>query len=377
MKKRIDLENLIYFTVVAIPLYLVRFPFVNLLEIIILADLFFWILYKEYRKIDGRRFFEQYKGFVLAVGLIFFGLFLSTAVNGNYAAGLGIIKSWFVMPLIFVGIVAVSLPKEKYLNIFRALYLSAFLVALVAVIFLLVGKVTYDFRLEAIYDSPNYLAMYLAPAIIIGLVLFKEKKFYYGVSLAVILTAFYFTFSYGAWLAVAALLLAAALMNRKYNKKAVFGLVIFGIFLVSQLHAGKLESLVTFNSRSSLVSRIMIWRAAGKMIARHWFLGIGPGNFQAKYLAYQKYFPPYLEWAVPHPQSLYLTFWLYSGMLGFSGFLLLIVLSVKNFFQKKRNALWLISFGILLYFLIHGLADTTYFKNDLALVFWLTILGAI
>ncbi len=377
MKKRIDLENLIYFTVVAIPLYLVRFPFVNLLEIIILADLFFWILYKEYRKIDGRRFFEQYKGFVLAVGLIFFGLFLSTAVNGNYAAGLGIIKSWFVMPLIFVGIVAVSLPKEKYLNIFRALYLSAFLVALVAVIFLLVGKVTYDFRLEAIYDSPNYLAMYLAPAIIIGLVLFKEKKFYYGVSLAVILTAFYFTFSYGAWLAVAALLLAAALMNRKYNKKAVFGLVIFGIFIVSQLHAGKLESLVTFNSRSSLVSRIMIWQAAGKMIARHWFLGIGPGNFQAKYLAYQKYFPPYLEWAVPHPQSLYLTFWLYSGMLGFSGFLLLIVLSVKNFFQKKRNALWLISFGILLYFLIHGLADTTYFKNDLALVFWLTILGVI
>ena len=123
----------------------------------------------------------------------------------------------------------------------------------------------------------------------------------------------------------------------------------------------------------------MIWRAAGKILEDHWILGIGPGNFQTEYLAYQKYFPPYLEWAVPHPQNVYLTFWLYGGILGMLGFLGTLYFYFAEIFGKIKSAsgnapLYLVSFGIMFYFLLHGLVDTTIFKNDLAVVFWLNFL---
>jgi len=31
--------------------------------------------------------------------------------------------------------------------------------------------------------------------------------------------------------------------------------------------------------------------------------------------------------------------------------------------------------GVMLYVLVHGIFDTTYFKNDLAVVFWLNFLA--
>ena len=69
----------------------------------------------------------------------------------------------------------------------------------------------------------------------------------------------------------------------------------------------------------------MIWKSAGLMIKNNPLFGIGPGNFQEKYMEYQKYFPPYLEWAVPQPHNIFLAFWLESGLIGLAGFILLLL----------------------------------------------------
>ena len=116
----------------------------------------------------------------------------------------------------------------------------------------------------------------------------------------------------------------------------------------------------------------MIWRSAGRLIEDNWLWGIGAGNFQEKYLVYQKYFTPYLEWAVPHPHSLYLSIWLYGGALGLAGFVGLIFFWFRSFWRLQKNPnLRFIGLGIMFYILLHGIVDTTYFKNDLAVVFWL------
>jgi O-antigen ligase len=108
------------------------------------------------------------------------------------------------------------------------------------------------------------------------------------------------------------------------------------------------------------------------MIKNNPLFGIGPGNFQEKYLEYQEYFPPYLEWAVPQPHNLYLAFWLESGLVGLTGFIWIIFL----FFKDNKNAIrenreiGILFLEIMIYILVHGMVDTTYWRNDLALVFW-------
>ena len=110
------------------------------------------------------------------------------------------------------------------------------------------------------------------------------------------------------------------------------------------------------------------------MLENNWLLGIGPGNFQTIYLDYQKYYPHYLEWAVPHPHSMYLAFWLYGGFLGLVGFLGLAYFFLRDIFKGDKSPVRLMALGIMVYFLIHGVFDTAYFKNDLSLVFWMCFL---
>ncbi|MDP3962279.1 MAG: O-antigen ligase family protein, partial [bacterium] len=134
----------------------------------------------------------------------------------------------------------------------------------------------------------------------------------------------------------------------------------------------KWQALTQLENRSSFASRMMIWQSAGKMIADNPIFGIGLGRFQEVYLEYQKYFPPYLEWAVPQPHNLYFAVWLQTGLMGLIGFTLLIAwvifLLVKN--KSRESALLL---GLLTLYLLYGLFDTPFFKTDLAFAFWLVI----
>jgi O-antigen ligase len=307
---------------------------------------------------------------------------LSMLFNGSYKIGLGIIKSWFIVPLLFAFVAVTALSKEKTKTIWSAIYISAFLVACLALFYFLLGKVTFDGRLQAIFNSPNYLAMYLTPAIVIGLIKFKEHKTNYTFSLLIIASALYLTFSYAAWLAILVSLSLLWFLQKRTGKTAKnISWIILGMIIIIfwQLGTTKMTNLLHVTERSSLTSRMMIWRVAGKMIIDNPIIGIGPGNFQNKYLAYQKYFPPYLEWAVPEPHNIFLAFWLQAGIMGVVGFIILIFLWLKSLAKEKDNLsdTARIALAIIAVVLIHGLLDTTYFKNDLAVVFWLTFLALI
>jgi len=311
---------------------------------------------------------------------------LSTLVNKNYMTGFGIIKSWIVLPLLFSWIAIAVIPEEKRKNIFWVYYFSTLAVAIISLGYYISGQVSFDGRLQGIFNSPNYLAMYLATAIIIAVAQMQNVKIkmqndnaklkiiFFAISLLLVSIAFYLTFSYAAWMAVvASLAITHFIKNKKINTHLVvtISLILLAIF-VSQRNTEKFQNLEKY-TRSSVESRMMIWNSAAKILGDNIIFGIGPGNFQQKYLEYQKYFPPYLEWAVPHPHNLYLAWWLYGGILSLAGFVALIFFWLREMLAKEKNSLWAISFAMMLYFLIHGLADTTYFKNDLAVIFWLNL----
>lgn len=381
MKKYLNLKNLICLVVFFLPVYLVRFNFLgvptNALEILILTVFLIWALDKN-NWLGIKEKLARYKGYIFFVFLILIGLIISALANGNYRVGLGIIKGWFLIPVMFLILADSVLEQDKVKNVFRTLYFSAFLVASIALVYLFLGQLTYDGRLEAFFNSPNYLAMYLAPGIIIGVIdrgISKLKRSLFLFSLAVILIALGATLSYASWVAVAVSIAAVIIFKKDFGLKKLLFLALMIILFFFQLKAAKFDNLFNPDQRSSLTSRIMIWKAAGKILKDNWTLGIGPGNFQKKYLEYQEYFPLYLEWAVPHPHNLYLTFWLYSGIIGLVGFLGVVFLWFKKAFKKRqKNEVVYLALGIMFYILIHGLVDATYFKNDLAIIFWLNFL---
>jgi len=391
LRKIINLENLIYLVIFTLPLYLIHLNFsflkTNLLELLIgLVFLVYFFQYNSFNEL--KKLLKNYSRYVISFSFILWGLLMATILNGNILKELAIIKSWFFIPVALVLIIADIFPRKKIINLFFVFYGSALGVANLALIYLFLDKVTYDGRLEAFFNSPNYLAMYLAPAIIIAGVIFSQPKQFlkkkipsllWIFSLSIILLAFYFTFSYASWLS--ALIIISWLYLRKKNngfKKILFLLLLIILLLFSQLNKAKFLALITFNPRSSWASRIIIWRSASKLIQNHWLFGIGPGNFQSYYLAYQKFYPPYLEWAVPHPQNFYLTIWLSGGLLALIGFFSLFIFWFRDVFpiiKKTDLAVLLIMQSSILLVLIHGLVDTTYFKNDLAIIFWLNFLA--
>src|SRR3989339_1569452 len=251
MKKIANLENLIYLTVFCLPLYLVRFNLLgvptNVLEMLIGTSFVFWIL----NRVETRQCLVSTgaidKKYLLPILLIFAGLIISRYINmyvSNYVHSLGIIKGWFVLPFLFFVAARSVVPNDKIKNIFIAYYLSAFVVALVSLGFYFSGNVTFDGRLQGIFNSPNYLAMYLAPALITALAKFSilrlrsgqafnfqfsnnskflndqdsKYKTFLAVSVILILIIFYFTYSYAAWTALFGSLVIGGLIKMCHSE---------------------------------------------------------------------------------------------------------------------------------------------------------------
>lgn len=379
-KKLFKLEYLVLVTIFALPVYLVRFAIfgwpLNLLDILQISVVGWWLADRRYPKPNGGAIKKKLGGFLGPISLILAGAILSLAMNNNWLVGAGLLKSWFLLPILFLVVASFVLDSEKkQKQAFSVFFFSATCVALSALIYKILGIVSFDGRLSGIFNSPNYLAMYVASGIVVGSALGSQNLKRYGLLLGGMGVCLYFTFSYASWAA-----LTGALFGIFWYQSAGFSKKVFLVTLIVlvagllQINSSKFSAALHFTERSSLVSRQMVWRSAGKIIQDNYFLGIGLGNFQAKYLEYQRFFPPYLEWAVPHPHNVFLAFWLQAGLLGLLGFGWLLFQWLSLFRKAGRNLLLGAALGLMLYFLVHGLVDTTYFKNDLAVIFWLTFL---
>lgn len=384
MNKIINTRNLIYLTILGSPLYLVRFNFfsipTNILEILIGITFVIWVFERKKYSLQKIDF-----NVLLPITLLLLGVFVSILTNDSYQVGFGILKSWFIFPIIFGFIVHSTTRTDLEIKkILDYIFASTFLVSVVSLFYYLSGNLTFDGRLSSIYLSPNHLAMFLAPGFIIGILGIAHTRNRNILWLGIIFMSpiIYWTYSYATWVSLFITIFTFILFSPQFknNYKKIFLTFLVSLLLIIFLQKdnSKFQALVNLESRSSLSSRIMIWKSSLKVLSHNWAIGIGPGNFQDKYLEYQKYFPPYLEWAVPQPHNLYLAFWLQGGILGIIGFLWLIyiwfrdqMLFLKN--SKNKKQLTIILLAVMTYYLVHGLVDTPYWKNDLSFIFWIII----
>jgi len=232
----------------------------------------------------------------------------------------------------------------------------------------------------------------------------NDKVLYFltYVLLVIEMSLLYLTYSYGAWIGLlAATILIISISSKsqipitdkapisklqlKINWKLTLLFVTAIVIITSQLNNSKLSNIIHGNYYSSLHSRVMVWQSALALSRDRWLLGVGADNFQQAYLNYASHFKePYIEWAVPMPHNIFLAFLVQLGAIGLMSFVLIIILTLTRIINPKSQtqignwklkldplSLW--AFLYLVYIIIHGLIDTPYFKNDLAIVFWLAI----
>lgn len=239
---------------------------------------------------------------------------------------------------------------------------------------------TYDFRLRAWLDSPNLLALFLFPGALLWWVrILVQPRItwidWFGwiiTTLTVLLTR-----SYGVCVAYGVSGLFFVWIEREYLivKRAKW-VLIGSVFVLSTLFigiestTGKWAELISGNNRSSLASRAMIWTAAARMLHDHPLVGIGPGRFQEVYLEYQHFYPPYLEWAVPHPHNFIIAIWLSAGIFGFGSYvwLLIRIATYARIIPLNRERARALTLFVA--FLIVGLTDVPYFRAELCFMFW-------
>lgn len=375
-----------------LPLYALEIP-------LIIAGAFF--CYGYMRKISP---FETafFPDRIFAAGAVLFlsGSLLSFVTNPFSLTGLGMLKSSIFFPMLAAFLwLKTSFAEKHRLQLFAAWFAVSTCIAIASLGLFSRGALTYDGRLEGWYTSPNFLAILLAPAILIGTYLLEHlfsqaKKCFWligmvSLSITLLSITLFLTRSYGAWIATAISLFALLFLfsaTRKTKIVLSIALVLMSALLISsQSDSEKWHSLASFQERSSLSSRIMIWRSAGKILSDHPIIGIGIGRFQEEYLAYQKYFPPYLEWTAPEPHDLLLAIWLETGLLGLTGLALILghlasLLARKIHIatahsHKKTGSILVLS--LLFLFLLYGIMDTPYFTNDLSFLFWMLIAAGI
>lgn len=368
------LEWGIYLVVFSLPLYLVRLRIfsipTNVLEAIVGVLFLLWLIYGGFKRI--KRGVKGFKEVVLPIILILIGVSLATIFSWDLRVSAGIWKSWFVVPLLFFIILVTSIKEPSQVKkIFYAFIFSGLVVAIISLVYLIQDNLDGQGRLQGPYGSPNHLAMYLAPASILGFGLWTIGKKRLEKILLLIVSCFLFyvlwhTYSFGAWIGIiAGLGFGLFLYLQNLNKKKLTWLVVvLGIVLILTLVY--LKGFVLPEGGRSFDARFVIWQKAWQVFKMYPVIGIGPGTFQ-------DYFPLYPKWGVPQPHNLYLAFLLQTGLIGFIGFIWLLSWFFHPSPKASDDKLKLIVLMAMTYILTHGLVDTTYWKNDLATMFWLFI----
>ncbi len=363
------LSALLVLTLVTTPGYMIRLtiggiPF-YLPELFIIAAFLVWLILLIQKKLALR-----FPSWPIVASVVLFTLGAVIAAAQDPTVTLGALKSWVVLPAVFGWLVFQGVSANEQIR--HHLKNGLAVIALVVSLWGIVQVIQHGGRLESFFNSPNSAAMWLVPTFFILLASFRQG--WKLICPALILVAILLTKSFGAVMALvgSGILLVVALRARSVTARrltwvgSVVGMLLFATLSWSRYLLSAMDQL--FGTR--LGGRLQIWQVAQTAIGTHRLTGIGPGRFESYYFSIVGMtFPNPIEWSVPQPHNLYLATWLASGLIGVVGFIGM-VLSLGYYQIKNRQPYLLAALSAIL---IHGLVDTTYWKNDLSIIFFLIV----
>lgn len=179
-------------------------------------------------------------------------------------------------------------------------------------------------RMYSTLENPNLLGAYAVMIISILTAFFlrerqKKRKWAFAIILFILLLCLALTYSRGAWLSLAAIVLGLTLF---YDKR--FGFLFFLIPLILLFYHGQMVErfLSLFSGEDTSVGlRFALWESTIAMIEEHPLLGVGWGSY---YLAYPDYnfFIQDEHVLIFHAHNMYLNMLAEVGIIGGAAFLL-------------------------------------------------------
>jgi O-antigen ligase len=423
------LDWALFIVLATLPSYLIRWHLgpvpVTLLELMILISFVIWFIkdkpWQRYRKQDWKNRKQRYP-YSLEIVAILIAAWTGLAIAGFDNSALGIFKAYFLEPIILY-IVILNRGQGSNRKYLWPLAISAAFISLIAIFQQITGLYIFnDFwaqlsqrRVTSVFAYPNAIGLYLAPIIflIFGLLLSYPKKtklITAGKKIILIITiltsiaAIVFARSEGALIAIAGASFIVALLANKHSRRIALSLMIIAIVGTSLYNPAwnYLKQKATLMDLSGQIRRQQ-WTETMEMLNDGKLLsGAGLNNYQETVAPFHQEgifvknddpeFHRHVVWDAEYrakvwqpveiylyPHNIFLNFWTEITLFGALLFMWLIaryyydaLRLLKTLSREKRNiTLGLI--GAMSAVVIHGLVDVPYFKNDLAIVFWLMI----
>lgn len=221
------------------------------------------------------------------------------------------------------------------------------------------------------FPYPNALALFVAPVGALALTKIattKERAYLPRVTLIAAFVACLAARSEGGLISLGAATWLALMWQKKFRKYVLIGTMLVSVLvaLTPALHKPLIREL-TFQGWSGKV-RMYMWRDTRAMLKDHWFLGAGFGGYPTVFKPYQK--TTGIE-VFQYPHNIILNVWSETGLLGLLAFIWVLIIWFRTL---KPTTYYLLPTSLPLFvILLHGLIDVPYFKNDLAILFWLLI----
>jgi O-antigen ligase len=394
--------TLVAFFPALFPLYLFRASWFGVpITIVEMALVVLAILFVFTEKIWSPKWWSQnaHHWKLWPVGLFFLAAIISTFVvqgsvewlDGNIfesqVRALGILKGWFIAPMIYFVIARVTFAeKPSYVSLaLDSMLLGGAVLALMALQQEVSGEfLTVDGRASGPFESANYLSLYLGPLVVYGfLQSLVGKVWNFRRSIRLVLTilvtiGLYFTESYAAWIGVMAAFALWAILSfnkipKKWRSLVLVGFIgLISVLFLSQLGSDKLIQFFELSERSSSSVRLQVYEISISLLGQNPIFGLGLGQFEWFYQtnAVNILGDAPFEWVMLHPHNIFLAMWLNLGLLGLTAFVWMCTKAFAWLMEKDKKGRRVAAF-MLVTMLAHGLFDTPYFKNDLAFQFWL------
>ena len=369
-----------------LPTYLLRFKIgplpTTVLEVLIWVLILAWLARGRQNWPDLKNVIKNNRALAIAASVFLLGATISTALSPNLRAALGEWRAFYVEPIIVAVIIATTVrTRADWQKIAFGLIIGGTVTAALAVYQHFTGwLVPHSFwanrdtyRVTGWYGFPNGLGLWLAMLVpVAGYLIVQKNKpirllaiLYIPLALAGIIFAKSTAGLMGVAAAIGVVLLAWP--KTRWLTAGAAMIAIAGVFLLPATSPIKQELLA--QNRSGQLRRDM-WGESIEYLKIHPLRGAGLAAYSQEIWPFRH--DKRIE-VFHHPHNIFLTMWINTGLLGLIGFVSLLVILFGKLFRPvfvQRDTLATMILAILAGWVMMGLVDSPYIKNDWSIFFW-------